>query len=159
MRLSPARDRNARPGARACGVLSHTAQGGDALSVAKVARGEAEPRSGRKRPRGWSARRRDERPMRGPHCGALRVVSRIPSGEDPPAPKASGRPTSEARSFRAAKVARGRARSAESTRSTGRATRPKPIAKVNASPSLGRVGGWGILYPLQSIPQPSPLTN
>ena len=52
-----------------------------------------------------------------------------------------------------------KARSAESTRSTGRATRQKPIVKVNERPSLGRVGGRGIRYPLQSTPQPSPLTN
>ena len=34
-----------------------------------------------------------------------------------------------------------------------------PLAKVNARPSLGRVGGRRIRYPLQSTPQLSPLTN
>jgi hypothetical protein len=59
-------------------------------------------------------------------------VSRIPRGEDPPAPKASGRPTSEARSFRAAKVARGRARSAESTHSPEASARPQQeLPKAN----------------------------
>ena len=52
-----------------------------------------------------------------------------------------------------------RARSAESTRSTGRATRQKPIVKVNERPSLGRVGGRVIFYLLHSTPQPSPLTD
>ena len=131
-------------------------RGKDALSVAKVARGEAEPRSGRKRPRGRPSRRRDERPMRGPHGGAYRSVSRIPSGE-------SARCAEEALLRRAGREAtakppaRARARSRRVRRGGPPARRR--FDKVNASSSPGRVGDRRNCYLNQSAIQHLPLTT
>ncbi len=74
--------------------------------------------------RGWSSAKRAER-----RCACAEGV-RLADERDAPAPKASGSPTSEARSFREAKVARGSARS----------FREAKVARARAEPLLPTVG-------------------
>ncbi len=61
--------------------------------------------------------------------GRMRVYC-APVAENAPAPKASGRPTSKARSFRAAKVARARG---DKSGARSKASRQRPFAEVENS--------------------------
>ena len=105
---------------------------------------------------GRPSRRRDERPMRGPHGGAYRSVSRIPSGE-------SARCAEEALLRRAGREAtakppaRARARSRRVRRGGPPARRR--FDKVNASPSPRRGGDTRNCSLNQSAIQHLPLTT